>query len=44
MTTPVRDSTGQWLAGDRITVDSFAEVMREWLSRDAACRRDTGRR
>lgn len=36
MTTPLRVSTGQWLAADGITQDSFATVMRDWLGRDAA--------
>lgn len=36
LTTPLRDSTGQWLAADRITPDSFALAMREWLGRGAA--------
>jgi putative hydrolase of the HAD superfamily len=36
LTTPLRVSTGQWLAADRITQDSFADVMRDWLGRDAA--------
>jgi putative hydrolase of the HAD superfamily len=35
LTTPLRHSTGQWLAADRVTPDSFAVVMREWLGRDA---------
>lgn len=35
LTTPVRESTGQWLRADRINLDSFGEVMREWLGRDA---------
>jgi putative hydrolase of the HAD superfamily len=36
LTTPLRVSTPVWLAADRITPDSFAETMQEWLGRDAA--------
>jgi putative hydrolase of the HAD superfamily len=36
LTTPLRVSTPRWLAADRITQDSFTEVMRDWLGRDAA--------
>ena len=36
LTTPLRVSTGQWLAADRVVPESFAEVMHEWLGRDAA--------
>jgi putative hydrolase of the HAD superfamily len=36
LTTPLRVSTGQWLAADRVSADSFAVVMREWLGRGAA--------
>jgi putative hydrolase of the HAD superfamily len=35
LTTPLRVSTGQWLAADRITPDSFAAAMRDWMGRDA---------
>ena len=33
LTTPLRESTGQWLARDGIVPDSFAMAMREWLGR-----------
>jgi putative hydrolase of the HAD superfamily len=36
LTTPLRVSTPKWLAADRITPDSFVEVMREWHGRDTA--------
>jgi putative hydrolase of the HAD superfamily len=36
LTTPLRVSTPLWLSADRITPDSFAVTMREWLGRDAA--------
>jgi putative hydrolase of the HAD superfamily len=36
LTTPLRVSTPLWLTADRITPDSFAVTMREWLGRDAA--------
>jgi putative hydrolase of the HAD superfamily len=36
LTTPLRVSTPVWLAADRITPDSFAVTMRDWLGRDAA--------
>jgi putative hydrolase of the HAD superfamily len=35
LTTPLRVSTPLWLAADRISPNSFADVMREWLGRDA---------
>ena len=35
LTTPLRVSTGQWLAADHVVPESFAEVMREWLGREA---------
>jgi putative hydrolase of the HAD superfamily len=35
LTTPLRTSTGKWLASDRVDPDSFALAMREWLGRGA---------
>lgn len=35
LTTPLRTSTGQWLASDQVDPDSFALAMREWLGRGA---------
>jgi epoxide hydrolase-like predicted phosphatase len=35
LTSPLRVSTGQWLAGDQVDPESFRQAMREWLGRDA---------
>lgn len=35
LTSPVRETTAQWLAADAIDETSFATVMRDWMARDA---------
>jgi putative hydrolase of the HAD superfamily len=35
LTSPVRDTTTQWLAADAIEEGSFTTVMRDWMARDA---------
>ncbi|AHH97766.1 hypothetical protein KALB_4404 [Kutzneria albida DSM 43870] len=35
LTTPLSQSTGQWLAADQVDPDRFAQVMRRWLGREA---------